>query len=92
MLRENDAKDVDIASHVMLSNGIAQACLPIIIGFLRDKGVPPKYLVSLSSYMVAIGPFAATRIQGPAMAVLYGLNCRSKCCRPLPLSASSLKD
>ena len=75
VLRENDAKGVDIASHVMLSNGIAQACLPVIIGFLRDKGVPPKYLVSLSSYMVAIGPFAATRIQGPAMAVLYGLNC-----------------
>ena len=84
VLRENGAKDVDIASHVMLSNGIAQACLPIIIGFLRDKGVPPKYLVSLSSYMVAIGPFAATRIQGPAMAVLYGLNCeRTGCLLPL---------
>lgn len=37
MLRENGADEsVDIATHVMLPNGIAQATLPIVIGILRD--------------------------------------------------------
>lgn len=37
VLRENGADDsVDIARHVMLPNGVAQATLPIVIGILRD--------------------------------------------------------
>ena len=41
---------------------------------LRDKGVSPRYLVSLSSLLVAVAPFTATRIREPFLAVIYGMN------------------
>ena len=48
--------------------------MPVLIGWLRDRGIPPRYLVALSSLLVAIAPAAATAIRSPPMAILYGLN------------------
>ena len=38
-------------------------------GYLRDKGVKPKYLVAISSFLVALAPFTATRVRGPGLAM-----------------------
>jgi sugar phosphate permease len=75
VLRENGAEGVvDIALHVVIPNGIAQMIQPILAGVARDRGVPPRYIQSLSSFLVALAPFTAPHITGPGLAVLYGFN------------------
>ena len=65
---------VDIAVHVVIPNGIAQMVQPILAGIARDRGVPPRYIQSLSSFLVALAPFSAPHITGPGLALLYGFN------------------
>ena len=74
VLKENGAVGVDIARHVVVPQGMTQAALPLITGWLRDRGVRPKYLVALSSFLVALAPFTATRVRTPALAIFYGMN------------------
>ena len=74
VLKENGAVGVDIARHVVVPQGMTQATLPLITGWLRDRGVRPKYLVALSSFLVALAPFTATRVRTPALAIFYGMN------------------
>ena len=65
MLRENGANNVSVAKHVMIPNGIAQALLPFVAGWMRDTlRVPLKYIIALSSLLIASAPFVATFIQG----------------------------
>eukprot|EP01043_Picozoa_sp_COSAG02_P044759 COSAG02_NODE_4028_length_5886_cov_2.738552_6_plen_103_part_00 len=65
VLRENDANEVSVAKHVMIPNGIAQALLPFVAGWMRDTlRVPLKYIIALSSLLIASAPFVATFIQG----------------------------
>ena len=47
---------------------------PILAGIARDRGVPPRYIQSLSSFLVALAPFSAPHITGPGLALLYGFN------------------
>eukprot|EP01047_Picozoa_sp_COSAG01_P026555 COSAG01_NODE_1715_length_9405_cov_5.798517_6_plen_78_part_00 len=58
----------------MLPNGIAQATLPLLVGLLRDRGVPPRFPVALSSILIAAAPFTASHVQGPGLAIVYGIN------------------
>ena len=74
VLVENGAVGVDIARHVVVPQGMTQAALPLITGWLRDRGVRPKYLVALSSFLVALAPLTATRVRTPALAIFYGMN------------------
>ena len=78
VLRDNNALDVSIPLHVMIPNGVAQAFLPLLAGYLRDNlKVPPKYIVAMSSLLIASAPFTATNIAGEhqiALAMLFGAN------------------
>ena len=65
VLRENGAFEVSVATHVMIPNGIAQALLPFVAGWMRDTlRVPLKYIIALSSLLIASAPFVATFIGG----------------------------
>jgi hypothetical protein len=53
VLRENGAVNVSIATHVMIPNGICQAVLPFVAGWMRDSlHVPLKYIIALSSLFI----------------------------------------
>ena len=54
LLRENGAEGVSIAMNVMIPNGITQAALPVIAGYMRDKGVPLRYLMAFAQANAAV--------------------------------------
>ena len=74
VLQEHGAVGVDIATHVVMPQGLMQSCLPLITGWLRDRGVKPKFLVAVSSFLVAVAPFTAVHVRTPLLAVVYGMN------------------
>jgi MFS family permease len=75
VLRESGADGaVDIATMIVIPNGVAQIIQPVLAGLARDRGVPPRYIQCTSSFLVALAPFTAPRIQGPLLAVVYGFN------------------
>ena len=55
-----------------MANGAAQMIQPLIAGYARDHGLPPRYILSLSAAFVATVPYLETRITSPFWAVLYG--------------------
>ena len=74
-MRENGVVGVDIALHVMIPCGLMQAFLPLLTGWLRDRGlVEPRVLVGLASWQIALAAVLLTQIQGAFSAVLYGMN------------------
>ena len=58
----------------MIPTGLMQASLPFVAGWARDRGVKPKWMVLLSSYQTALSAYLATTIDGPLLAILFGLN------------------
>lgn len=72
LLRENGAEGVSIAMNVMIPNGITQAALPVIAGYMRDKGVPLRYLMAFAQAMYCIALSAGMGATGPGWASVYG--------------------
>ena len=71
-LDDNGAVGVVISVHVVFANGAAQMVQPLLAGYARDHGVPPRYILGLSAAFVATVPFLQTQITSPFYAVLYG--------------------
>jgi hypothetical protein len=44
VLDDNGAIGVEISIHVVMANGAAQMIQPMLAGYARDHGVPPRYL------------------------------------------------
>ena len=74
VLTDNGAVGVDISIHVVMANGAAQMIQPLLAGYARDHGVPPRYILSLSAALVATVPLLQTLITSPFYAILYGMN------------------
>jgi hypothetical protein len=55
-----------------MANGAAQMVQPLLAGYARDNGVPPRYILGLSAAFVATVPFLQTLITSPFYAILYG--------------------
>jgi hypothetical protein len=53
VLDDNHAVGVDISIHVVMANGAAQMIQPLLAGYARDRGVPPRYILGLSAAFVA---------------------------------------
>eukprot|EP01046_Picozoa_sp_COSAG06_P017648 COSAG06_NODE_1206_length_10270_cov_8.055255_11_plen_69_part_00 len=51
---------------------MAQMVQPLLAGYARDNGVPPRYILGLSAAFVATVPFLQTLITSPFYAILYG--------------------
>lgn len=60
------------------SRAAAEAFLPLVAGYMRDTlKVPPKYIVGISSLLIATAPFTAINIAGEHQilcAMLFGAN------------------
>jgi hypothetical protein len=75
-----------VARDILISNPYRSPCFTIKStgsdtndpgcppGAARDRGVPARYILCLSSLLVATVPFLETKITSPFWAVLYGLN------------------
>ena len=66
LLRENGVAGVSIALFVMIPNGISQSTLPIIAGILRDKGMPPRYILAFAQAMYIAALTAGINARSPA--------------------------
>ena len=76
----------------MIPTGLMQASLPFVAGWARDRGVKPKWMVLLSSYQTALSAYLATTIDGPLLAILFGLNFGSVWCVKMTVSGMIYAD
>lgn len=50
VLDDNKAVGVIISVHVVFANGAAQMIQPLLAGYARDHGVPPRYILGLCGF------------------------------------------